>query len=82
MATKTKAELMTEIEQKNEEIKKLEEEIKNLERFKKYDDMAGELAAVQESYIKAGFDEAQAFTLLIKSIELSMNTGKTINFRY
>ena len=37
MAAKTKAELLEEIEQKNEEIKVLEKEVKNLEKYKQYE---------------------------------------------
>jgi hypothetical protein len=70
MATKTKAELMTEINQKNEEIKKLEEEIKVLEKYKQYKDMGDELKAMHTAYEVAGFTSDQAFTLLIETISL------------
>lgn len=69
MATKTKAELMTEINQKNEEIKKLEEEIKVLEKYKQYKDMGDELKAMHTAYEVAGFTSDQAFTLLIETIK-------------
>ena len=64
MAAKTKAELLEEIEQKNEEIKVLEKEVKNLEKYKQYEDMANELKAIHSAFVNSGFDDDQAFELL------------------
>jgi len=47
-----------------DEIKKLEGEVKRLERFKAYDDQAGELKGMYVSYMNAGFTKEQAFDLV------------------
>lgn len=73
MATKTKAELLEEIEVKNKEIKGLKNEIVKLERYKTYEDMADELGAVRESFLKAGFSKTEAFTMMLKIIEMAGN---------
>jgi hypothetical protein len=67
MANKTKAELM-------EEIKDLNERIKRLDRYKQYEDAADELAAIRESYINAGFDKAEAFELSKMMMQLAAST--------
>lgn len=69
MATKTKAELKEEIDQKNEEIKKLEEEIKLLEKYKQYKDMGDELKAMHTAFEVSGFSSEEAFTLLLECIK-------------
>lgn len=74
MATKTKNELMEEIEQKNEEIRVLDAEVKRLEKYKAYDQSAEEIKGVMDSYIRAGFSEEQAFTLV--QILLTANLPK------
>lgn len=79
MATKTKNELMEEIEKKNEEIRSLEEEVKRLERYKTYDDSAEELKAVMDSYIRAGFSEEQAFTLVQLLMPVNLRSPNTSN---
>lgn len=73
MATKTKAELMEEIKIKNEEIKDLKTEIERLERYKAYESMADELGAMRESFVNAGFSKTEAFTMVMKTIELATN---------
>lgn len=70
MANKTKAELMEEINVKNEELKSLKAEIEKLERYKTYQDGADELAAIRLSYIKAGFSEAEAFEITKMMIQV------------
>ena len=71
MATKTKAELKEEIDQKNEEIKKLEEEIKLLEKYKQYKDMGDELKAMHTAFEVSGFSSDEAFDLLKLMMELA-----------
>lgn len=79
MSAKTKNELMEEIEKKNEEIRSLEEEAKRLEKYKTYDNSAEELKGVMDSYIRVGFSEEQAFTLvqLLMSVKLRSPNTKT-----
>lgn len=63
MAAKTKNELLEEIEQKNQEIEVLKSDIEKLEKYKKYDDMADEMKAINDSFVRSGFTESQAFEL-------------------
>lgn len=61
---KTKAMLEEELEQKRTEIEDLKKELEKAEKYKRYDDMAGELKAIYDSLVNAGFNEDQAFVLL------------------
>ena len=70
MATKTKAELMAEIEQKNTEIKDLEKEIKMLEKYKSYKDIGDELKAMHTALEASGFNSEQAYDLLKVMLQL------------
>lgn len=63
MAVKTKNELFEEIEQKNEEIEVLKADIEKLEKYRKYDEMADEVKAINDSFVRSGFTEQQAFEL-------------------
>lgn len=63
MPEKTKNELIEEIEQKNEEIESLKADIEKLEKYRKYDEMADEVKAINDSFIRSGFTEQQAFEL-------------------
>lgn len=63
MATKTKNELLEEIEQKNEEIEVLKADIEKLEKYRKYDEMADEVKAINDSFVRSGFTEQQAFQM-------------------
>lgn len=63
MAVKTKNELLEEIEQKNEEIEELKADIEKLEKYRKYDEMADEVKAINDSFVRSGFTEQQAFEL-------------------
>lgn len=63
MATKTKNELLEEIEQKNGEIEVLKADIEKLEKYRKYDEMADEIKAINDSFVRSGFTEQQAFEL-------------------
>jgi uncharacterized membrane-anchored protein YjiN (DUF445 family) len=80
MTTKTKNELMEEIEQKNEEIRVLDEEVKRLEKYKTYDQSAEEIKGVMDSYIRAGFSEEQAFTLIQLLLTANLRGANTSNF--
>lgn len=64
MATKkTKAELEKELETIKESKAELEKELKNLEKYKQYEDAAGEIHGLYTSFMMAGFSEDQAFEL-------------------
>lgn len=63
MATKTKNELLEEIERKNEEIEVLKADVEKLEKYRKYDEAAEEIKEVNDSFIRSGFTEKQAFEL-------------------
>lgn len=63
MSAKTKNELLEEIEQKNEEIEVLKADIEKLEKHRKYDEMADEVKAINDSFVRSGFTEQQAFEL-------------------
>lgn len=63
MSVKTKNELLEEIEQKNEEIEVLKADIEKLEKYRKYDEMADEVKAINDIFIRSGFAEQQAFEL-------------------
>jgi hypothetical protein len=77
MATKkTKAELEKELETVKESKAELEKELKNLEKYKQYEDAAGEIHALYTSFVMAGFTDDQAFELVKTMIA---NAGQ-INF--
>lgn len=63
MAVKTKNELLEEIEQKNEEIEALKADVEKLEKYRKYDEMADDVKAINDSFVRSGFTEQQAFEL-------------------
>lgn len=63
MAVKTKNELLEEIEKKNEEIEVLKADIEKLEKYRKYDEMADEVKAINDSFVRSGFTEQKAFEL-------------------
>lgn len=64
MATKTKVELLEEIEVREAEIKGLKNEVKKLERFKQYENMTDELAILRDSFVNSGFSKAEAFEMV------------------
>lgn len=64
MPTKTREELLQEIEKKEKEITSLKSEVKRLEKYEQYNNAAGEIRAIYDSYILAGFSEKQAFKLI------------------
>ena len=63
MTVKTKNELLEEIEQKNVEIEMLKADVEKLEKYRKYDEMADEIKAINDSFVRSGFTEQQAFEL-------------------
>lgn len=74
MATKTKTELLEEIKTKNEEIENLKNEVKKLERFKQYEDMTDEMAALRDSFVNSGFTKEEAFELVKNIISNSISS--------
>jgi hypothetical protein len=64
MATKTKTELLEEIEIKEAAIKELKNEVKKLERFKQYENMTDELAILRDSFVNSGFSKSEAFEMV------------------
>lgn len=58
---KTKAMLLEEIEKKNDEIKELKKSVEKLDKYKMYDDDAGEIRALFDSFVNSGFSEEQSF---------------------
>lgn len=79
LMNKTKAMLEEELEQKKNEIEDLKKELAKAEKYKQYDDMAGEIKAVYDSFVNAGFDEDQAYEILI--ILLQNQKAATPNYR-
>ena len=55
---RTKEELM-------EEIENLQEEVKKRDKCSKYDTMAEELAAIRDAMVKHGFTEEEAVQIMI-----------------
>ena len=51
-----------------EEIENLQEEIKRRDKCSKYDAMAEELAAVRDAMVKHGFTEEQAVQIMIMAV--------------
>lgn len=88
MATKkTKAELEKELETVKASKAELEKELKNLEKYKEYEDMAGEIHALYTSFVTAGFSEEQAYDLLKTMIQnagnlVHLNSNKSSYVRY
>lgn len=75
MATtkKTKAELEKELENVKATKAELEKDLKNLEKYKQYENMAGEVYAIYMSFVHAGFFEEQAYGLLKTMIQNANN---------
>lgn len=72
MATKTKAELMEEIKAKNQEIANLKSEVEKLDRYKKYEELTNELAAIRDSFVKSGFSESEAYDMVKSFMQLTI----------
>jgi hypothetical protein len=73
--------LREEIHRLNGEIETLETTVKRLEKYKEYDQSSEELKAVMDSYIRVGFSEDQAFTLLQMVVAHALQKpGDVVNF--
>jgi hypothetical protein len=57
-------------------VKELQNKIETFERYKQYDEMADEMAAMKNAYIQAGFSKEEAFELLIESIKAAAKMTK------
>lgn len=69
MTTKTKQELLNEIED-------LKKEVELVERYKSYAEVAREIKIMQDAFVEAGFTEEQAFDLIKTSI--AANVGDAV----
>lgn len=63
--SKTKAELLKEIDEKDKDISDLLDRIDRLEKYKQYEESAGEMKALYDSYILAGFNADQALKIIL-----------------
>ena len=79
LMNKTKAMLEEELEQKKNEIEELKKELVKVEKYKQYDDMAGGIKGIFDSFVNAGFNRDQAYEILI--ILLQNQKAATPNYR-
>lgn len=63
-------------EKQTEEMRSLEEQREQVIKDEKYDESAKELFNIYQSYIKAGFTEEQAWTLV--TIQITNATKRTL----
>ena len=86
LMNKTKAMLEEELEQKKSEIDELKKELEKAEKYKQYDEAAGEMKAMYDSFVNAGFDEDRAFVLITILLEnqkaASTNTWESYLSKY
>jgi DNA-binding protein H-NS len=68
MEKKTKKELLELIKEKEKEIGELKEQAKKAEQYEQFEDSARDFKALYDSFVKAGFSEEQAFTLVHTSM--------------
>lgn len=66
--SKTKAELLKEIDEHEKNISDLLDQIDRLEKYKKYEECADEMKAIYDSFIHAGFSADQAFKLVLTAL--------------
>jgi hypothetical protein len=78
---KTKAELMEELEAAINAKADLEKQLAELEKYKTYRTAGDELKAIHTAFMDAGFDSAQAFTLLQTMMMNSMAENLTRDLR-
>lgn len=55
-----------------EEINDLKKELARMEKYRQYEDVAGEMYAFLESFMNAGFTREEAFTMLTVSMKTTM----------
>ena len=55
-----------------EEMNDLKKELIRLEKYSKYESVAGEMYAILESFVNAGFTREEAFTMLTVSMKTAM----------
>lgn len=79
---KTKAMLLEEIEKKNDEIKELKKSVEKLDKYKMYDDDAGEIRALFDSFVNSGFSEEQSFELLRICLTNNIQSSSTSKVSY
>lgn len=72
---RTKEMLMNELEAKNAEIKELKKEIEKTKRYEQYEEAADEIAALRDSFVKAGFTKAEANDLLKTAMASVFKSG-------
>lgn len=72
--TKTKTELLEEIEVREAEIRSLKDEVKKLERFKQYETMTDEMAVLRDSFVNSGFSKTEAFEMVKIIIQQSIKS--------
>lgn len=53
-----------------EEMNALKKELARMEKYRQYEETAGEMYAILESFMNVGFTREEAFTMLTKSMEL------------
>ena len=75
--TKTKAELLEELDELKVELANKEKEIKDLERYKKYEEAADEMKAMHDAMMNSGFTNEQAFQMLMVMIPAAANMAKS-----
>ena len=79
---KTKAMSLEEIEKKNDEIKELKKSVEKLDKYKMYDDAAGEIRALFDSFVNSGFSEEQSFELLRICLTNNIQSSSTSKVNY
>lgn len=61
---KTKAQLMEELEQKNDEIAELKKELERSANYEQYLDAAKEMRSMVDAFVESGFTEEQSITIV------------------
>lgn len=57
-------------------VEELQKKIETYDRYKQYDEMADELAAMKNAYIQAGFTKEEAFQLLTETMRAAATMVK------
>ena len=69
---KTKDELIQAIEGFEDHISDLKKQVATLERYKQYETAANEMMALKESFVRAGFTDAQAYEMMLTVLKDGM----------